>query len=212
MVTAKHVLTLALAAGCASTPHTTPSEMSAADHQEEAAREAAEARALAREEPATGREDASNETASIQTAQTNEHWHAAAAHGAAAKALFAAERTACEGISGADQAANPFQPTDRIVSVTRLLWHSKDAPAGAAIAFRTTAGVDQEKLRRKIQCHGAHAATLGYRGPGLDESPLALKGVSSEIISSSDGLILRIIADDPSTAREIIRRAEALMK
>lgn len=209
MFTLKYVVALAFVAGCASTPHTTVDEMSAAEHQAEAAREAAQARALAQEEPLVGRDDGPT-TTSEQEAEAAYHWHAAAAHGAAAKELIAAESTACAPGS-APERQNPFVPSARVASVTPLRGRSKDAPAGAIIVLRPDRALTEERLLQQVRCQIAHAATLGYEARELGENPLALRNTTADVASADDGTLrVRITSDDPATAREIIRRSEAL--
>jgi hypothetical protein len=209
MFNLEYVPTFVVVLGCASAPHTTPDEMSAADHQAEAAREAAQARELAQEEPLVGRDDGPTPM-SEQEAEAAYHWRAAAAHGAAAKELIAAEDAACAR-SLPPERQNPFVPSARVASVTPLRGRSKDAPAGAIIALRKDPALTEEKLLQQVRCQMAHAATLGYDTRQLGESPLALKNTTADVASADDGTLrVRITSSDPATAREILRRCEAL--
>ena len=198
-------------AACASTPHTTPDEMSAANHRAEAQREASEARALSREEAVVGRDDTSHDTAAWETAEISEHYRAAAAHGAAAETLIADEASVCSSVPASDREASPFSPSERIASVVPLRLRSNQ-PAGAAVTFRPRAGLTEEGLRQQVRCQMARAATRGYESVELGESPLFLRGIRAEVTSAEGAVRVRIVSDDPATAREILRRCEVLAR
>jgi len=196
---------------CASTPHTTPDEMSAANHRAEAQREAAEARALSREEVPVARDDVSQDTASPEAAEIAEHYRAAAAHGTAAETLIADEASVCSSVPASDRETNPFSKSERIASVVPLRFRSSQ-PAGAAVTFTHRADLTEEGLRQQVRCQMARVATRGYESAELGESPLFLRGIRAEVTSSDDAVRVRIVSDDPATAREILRRCEALAR
>jgi len=145
------------------------------------------------------------------------HKEMAAKHRAAAGALAQAESTACSGIDPADRDVSPFYHRDDITSVTpleRTVRQGKQStgiPSGAAIAFRAVPMLTTEWLQHEVNCHLARAAAVGFEMPEMSYCPLMLKGVKADVSSVGDKFVVQVVSDDAETAKEIQKRAQALM-
>jgi hypothetical protein len=140
----------------------------------------------------------------------------AADHRAAAQALRDAEAQACVGVSDDDRDISPFYHREDITSVqpaNRPSPHGKGAPpylTGASVTFRAVPGLTAEWLQRVVNCHIARNNALGNDVPEMPYCPLVPKGVAAKVSSTGDGFVVTIESQDPSSAQEILRRAQAL--
>ncbi len=144
----------------------------------------------------------------------DEHREAAAAHRKASAALRSAEATACAGISIADRDMGPFEHPDEISGVEPFVQNVSGSKGqqprqmGAIVTFRAVPGLTVEWLQRSVDCQIARSAALGYVVPEMPDCPLIPKGVEAHVRSSGTGFKVEIRSDDPTTAREILARAD----
>jgi hypothetical protein len=225
---------LALAA-CASTPGARPSDMSSAAHEQAAAAHEAEAtphatqydpNATATQTSGIGCAKAYNSGKPCWTSATNptqqhlddaqKHRKMAADHRAAAQALRTAEAQSCAGVSDDDRDISPFYHRQEITKVEPAYMAGsggKGTPkmlGGAVVTFRAVEGLTAEGLQRIVDCHIARNNSLGNDVPEMSYCPLEPKGVSATVSTAGDGLAVRIDAKDEKTAKEVLKRAEAL--
>jgi len=137
----------------------------------------------------------------------------AAQHRAAAEVLRQAEAQACVGISERDRDTSPFANRQDIAAVTRYTEWNRNGPrfAGATIEFRAAPGLTAEWLQRRIDCHRARSAVLGFDQPDIGVCPLALKGVTARVRSAGDRFLVEVSAGETSLAPEVLRRSQALL-
>lgn len=216
---------------CASTPGARPHDMSEVQHEA----------AASSEEAAAASHTAEYEPGATQTVEkcgpggracwtsvqnpTEEHRHdaekhrkMAADHRAAAQALRDAENRACAGLSDDDRDTSPFYHREDIASVkphvvdvrigSRQLTKKAN---GADIVFSAVPGLTAEWLQRIVDCHVARASAVGHDMPEMNYCPLVLKNVSAKVSSTGTGFVVAVTSDDPETAKEILRRADALV-
>ena len=144
-----------------------------------------------------------------------QHRRAAADHRAASQALRDADNRACLGISEQQRDESPFDHRDDIASVDRLSSPPQGKGGmrhfeGATVVFRAVPGMTSQWLQRVLDCHLARNAALGHDVPEMPYCPLVPKGARATVTATSDGFAVAIRGDDEATAREILRRAEAL--
>lgn len=222
---------LALCA-CASTPGAQPHQMSAAQH--EAAAATAERQAAAENQgPAPSEDRCSFLGPSGQPAgacwtdvssptreraeRADQFRKAAAEHRAASQALRDAEARACAGLASGDRDVSPFAHREDIAGVEPLyngVMSGKSQYArlqGATITFRAVPGMTAEWLQRIVDCHIARNAALGHDAPEMSFCPLQPNGVSAQVTPAGGGFAVAIKSDDSDAAREVLRRAEALV-
>jgi hypothetical protein len=152
-------------------------------------------------------------------ADAQRHRDLAAQHRAASQALRDAEARACSGLSEADRDTSPFAHRDDIASVEILKresapylgTRSPGLTAGASVTFRATPGMSAEWLQRLVDCHMARAAAAGFEMPEMSYCPLMLKNVRATVTPARGGFAVEIRSDDAETAKEIIKRSEALV-
>lgn len=141
----------------------------------------------------------------------------APAHRAAARALRDAKARACVGIGPANRDVSPFHHREDIARVERFM--SQPSPSaksalpalrGATVVFRAVPGMTAEWLQRVVDCHGARNGALGHAVPVMPYCPLVPKGVTAKVTSTGDGFAVAVQADDPTTAEEVWKRAQAL--
>lgn len=234
------VLVLALAAipglaDCArQTPGANPHDMSAAQHEAMARQEHTEAEShSARYDPNADRTRSGcsgGGRAAVDacwTSTTNptkehlghaeEHRRRAADHRGASQALRDAEARACVGIPVADRDESPFDHREDIASVEPLyspLSGGKNPTRrfeGATVTFRAVPGMTAQWLQRVIDCHLARNAALGHDVPEMAYCPLVPKGVTASATPTQAGFGVAIKSDDMDVAREVLRRAQALV-
>jgi hypothetical protein len=225
------------ATACASTPAgTRPHDMSAEQHDSEAARHAGVARAHDAQydpratstrtdcAPPTAKQAAAVCWTSVQN-PTAEHLRVAEAHRveaarhrAASDALRAAEASACTGIAEQDRDMSPFEHAEDIASVEPLMEDVRSGPKGSVttrttgvvVTFRAVPGLTAEWLQRLIDCHLARNAARGHVAEEMPNCPLVPKGVTARVESTGDGFAVSIRGGDDATAREIAARSERL--
>lgn len=229
------VLFILLASCATRTPGAQPHDMSAASHETTAAHEELAAREEEqRYDPAARQRDQKCRAATnaklgmanepCWTSVTNptaehlkraeEHLARAAEHRAASQALRDAEARACVGVPAADRDASPFDHREDIARVEPLyVKEGGKSPSqslvGAVAVFRAVPGMTAQWLQRVVDCHLARNAALGHDVPEMSYCPLVPKGVSATVTPAQGGLAIEIRSDDPATAKEILRRAEA---
>ncbi len=229
---------LGLTASCASTAGARPHDMSAAQHEREGQAHSAAAVAQAsqydpnatversrcspRGGPRAGGEfdgacwtSASNPTAEHTRAAADQR-RQAAEHRAASAALRDAEARACVGIHPDDRDTSPFEHIEDIERVEPLVESTGPGSTptrrtvGAIIAFRTVSGMTGEWLQRVVDCHIARNDTLGHLGNHMPNCPLVPHGAQAHVTSTRSGIAVAIRSDNPTTASEILARAERL--
>jgi hypothetical protein len=228
----KHLLATILLAACTSTaPGARPHDMSSAQHEREANREADAAdRDASKYDPnarvviqGCGPYDAvcwrskRNPTAEFRT-KAEEQRRAAAEHRAASAALREAEAKACVGVDAEDRDISPFERSEdiaRVEPLTEQRWTGKGrAPdtviVGARVVFLAVPGLTAEKLQREVDCHLARASVLGHNLPEMPDCPLVPNGAKARVLSTAQGLAVEVRADDQAAATDIVARAERL--
>jgi hypothetical protein len=226
---------LSIFTGCASsTPGAQPHDMSAAHHEAMAASETTAASvhggqyepgATVRTERCASRTggydggcwtSVSNPT-SEHVDEARKHQKMAADHRAASQALRDAETQACVGLSEPDRDMSPFEHCEDIASVDPLNTVSASGKAssskmiGATVVFRALPGMTAPWLQRVIDCHVARNAALGHDVPEMPYCPLVPKNVSAHVAETNAGLAVAVRSDDSDSAREVLRRAQALV-
>ena len=213
---------------CASTPGAHPQDMSAAQHEQAATAHEAEAAPHGAQynpsaEKTTSRCDGKHPCWTSTSNPTEQHLSdekkhqkMAADHRAAALSLRNAEAQDCVGISNDDRDMSPFYHREDITSVQPANAPSrrgKGDPAhltGAVVTFRAVPGLTAEWLQRIVECHIARNNALGNDLPEMPYCPLVPKGITAKVSSTGDGFAVTIESEDPSTAQEVLRRAQAL--
>jgi hypothetical protein len=145
------------------------------------------------------------------------HRELAAQHRAASAALAQAEASACVGIDDEDRDMSPFYHREDISSVKPLEVYGPGSgkqrtikTTGATIVFRAVPGLTAEWLQREVDCHIARASSMGHNMTEMSYCPLMLKGVTAKVSSAGNGFAVEVSSDDSATAKEILRRAQAL--
>lgn len=187
---------------CAASPGTRPDHNSLLGHEE-----------AARQHEAAAQELVLHPTQDV-IKQWKSHMKLAARHHAAAQQLQAAEEHACAGLSQAERQLSPFGAAADIEGVDTLYegfaLRSGGAPeVGAAVRLRPSARLTPQALQRRLECHLARHATLGYPMPHMADCPL-MKGAIASVSTPAGGLAVAIRSEDRDTAAEIVRRAETL--
>lgn len=148
-----------------------------------------------------------------------EHRRHAADHRAGSAALRAAEGRACVGIDADDRDISPFEHTEDIAGVAPLKIPNpnsvgklpNEALVGATVTFRAVPGMTAEWLQRVVDCHLARNASLGHVVPEMPNCPLVPNGATATVASTGSGFAVSIRSNDPSTAKEILARAQRLV-
>jgi len=162
------------ATGCASTSEATPESMSAKSHEEVAAQQAQKADEASKSRYAEvlagsdfafqGTEFDPSDTNNIQAQKHRKH---AEAHMAAAAELREAEEEACASVAPESRSwcplLGPIEATE-------------DTSDGVRILIKESTNV--EEMVARVQCHIAHANTVGRKG--MDRCPLYVEGVEVE--------------------------------
>jgi hypothetical protein len=71
-------------------------------------------------------------------------------------------------------------------------------------------GVRARRAQRIVDCHIARNNSLGNNMPEMAYCPLVPKGVSAKVSSTGNGFAVTIQSNDPASAQEVLRRAQAL--
>jgi len=195
-------------------------ERAATTHEKEAQSHQAAYRPDAEPRPSECYSDAvcwaSNPTAEHR-ADAEKHRKMAADHRAASAELRAAEMRSCTGVAVADRDASPFGRRDDITEVTAATMKTPDwgntqpsTLVGATITFRAVPGLTAEWLQRIVDCHLARNNSVANDMPEMSDCPLAPKGVTATVRSAGAGFAVTVESNDPATAKEVLRRAQAL--
>jgi hypothetical protein len=88
--------------------------------------------------------------------------------------------------------------------------HARDQLVGAVVTFRAISGLTAEWLQRIVDCHVARNSAVSNDMPEMSDCPLVPKGISAKVSSSAEGFAVTIESQDPSTAKEVLRRAQSL--
>ncbi len=214
---------------CGGNQGTQPHDMSQAQHEQAAQQEEQVAGGhgeqhdpSATEETKTcGGRGACWTSSSNPTAQHKEdaakHRELAAQHRAASADLAQAEAKACVGIDDDDRDMSPFYHREDISSVTPLQTYAGGTGKqrvvkanGATVVFRALPGLTAEWLQREVDCHIARASSMGHNMSEMSYCPLMLKGVTAKVSSTGSGFAVEVSSEDSTTAKEILRRAQAL--
>lgn len=223
-----------LGSACATSSDTRPHAMSASAHEDAAAehaRAAATHDAAAVPPAVEERGGCTARRLGVQICWTStrvhqdehavmaeEHRRIAAEHRAASAVLRQAEATACRDVSPEDRDMSPFAQTEDLDAVGPLYETSTVAKSpsqllvGASILFRPVPGLTRDRLQRIVDCHLARNAALGHQDVGMPDCPLVPAGVRATVVPDGDALLVNIRADDPTTAAEVLARAERLLQ
>ncbi|HEX8791639.1 MAG TPA: hypothetical protein VF765_11865 [Polyangiaceae bacterium] len=139
---------------------------------------------------------------------------AAAEHRRTSAALVAAEARACVGVSEADMAESPFAHRADIVAVDVIEGSGSDGavrPLGARVRFHEVGHLTAAALQHLVDCHIARDDALGHDVPEMGYCPLVPRGATATVEVIPHGYIVEIRSNDPAGAREIARRATALL-
>lgn len=217
--------------GCASTPGARPHDMSEAQHQAAASNEEVAAASHGEEYDPAAKQTVEkcgpgkracwtsieNPTAEHQR-DAEKHRKMAADHRAAAQALRDAENQSCAGLSDEDRDMSPFYHREDIAEVKPHVAEVRvgnrqptKKTTGADVVFKAVPGLTAEWLQRIVDCHIARASAVGHNMPEMDYCPLVLKNVTAQVSSTGTGFAVAVTSDNPETAKEIIRRADALV-
>ena len=146
------------------------------------------------------------------------HKKMAADHRAGAQALAGAEAQSCAGLPDEDRDMSPFYHREDIAEVkehvdeVRVGTRNKEKKTtGADIVFRAVPGLTAEWLQRIVDCHLARASAVGHEMPEMSYCPLVLKNVKATVTSTGTGFSVAVTSEDPNTAKEIVKRANALV-
>jgi len=218
------------ALACGGNQGTQPHDMSQAQHEQAAQQEdqASEGHAT-QHDPTAAAETTrctpkgvcwtsrSNPTAQ-HSADAAKHRELAAQHRAGSAALAQAEAKACVGIDEEDRDISPFYHREDISSVKPLDVQGTGTgkqrtvkTMGASIVFRAVPGLTAEWLQREMDCHMARAASMGHSMSEMSYCPAMLKGVTAKVSSTGDGFAVEVSSEDSETAKEVLRRAQALV-
>jgi hypothetical protein len=121
------------------------------------------------------------------------------------------------GISDMDRDISPFDHREDITNVTPYVVtptgtkNPVPSTRGAVVTFRAVQGMNAEWLQRIVDCHLARNAALGFEVPEMPYCPLAVKGARAKVASTGNGFAVTVESDDPVAAKEILRRAQALV-
>ncbi len=212
---------------CASTPGARPSDMSAAQHEQAAGAAEAQAAGHAAQytpgarstvpecDPYGGCWTSKSNPTKQHLEDAEKYRKMAADHRAASQSLRDAEARACVGVSDADRDISPFYHREDITSVqpaSNSLYGKQrgDVIDGAVVTFRAVPGLTAEWLQRVVDCHLARNNALGNDVPEMPYCPLVPKGITAKVESTGNGFAVRIESQDPNTAQEVLRRAQAL--
>lgn len=128
-------------------------------------------------------------------------------HRAASTALRDAEAIACGDVRK-DRDESPFLHLDEILAVEPL--QEDGRPTGAAVLFRGAPGRDAETFRKIASCHAARNAMLGHRAES-SWCPLDVPEIQVDSAERQDGIVLLIRSAEIERAKEIVRRAKAVL-
>jgi hypothetical protein len=79
---------------------------------------------------------------------------------------------------------------------------------GARIHLRPIAALSRESIARSLECHESRFLAGGTAPPTDDPYSLAGQWLDIDVDSEKDGFVVRVQADDPSTARVVLERAK----
>ena len=117
-----------------------------------------------------------------------------------------------------DPRISPFSYREHIESVAALKLTKSNGKrtttrlVGAVVKFRALPGLTTEWLQRLINEHRAMMASMPDSDAVMTDCPLVLSGVSARVTSAGDGFAVSLKSNDKNTAREVLRRAQALVK
>lgn len=147
--------------------------------------------------------------------RATEQRQAAAEHRRVSATLRDAETRACGGIAEADIADSPFAHKADIVQVEVIQGSFADGtvrPVGARVRFHQIEHLSGAALQHLIDCHIARNDAMGHDVPEMSYCPLVPRGAWATVEVIPHGYIVEIRSDDAAGAREIARRATALMQ
>lgn len=144
-----------------------------------------------------------------------DHAARAAEHRAVARRLRDEEASACAGLTEGTEGVSPFSgfTVERVERVEES-WARAPAPGralpttlkGAEITVRSS--LEFEAANRRLACSVARAAARGDDGT----NPVGVGRVTVRIRPLADRLFqIRVRTEDEASAREVLRRAEALV-
>lgn len=216
--------------GCAGTPGARPHDMSEAAHENAAESHETMAAGHSEQYKPEATETKKQCTPAERicwTSQQNpsaehkddaeKHRKMAADHRAAAQALRDAEASSCAGIPDEDRDMSPFNHRDDISEVkphvvdVRVNRQTVKKTTGADVVFKAVPGMTAEWLQRIVDCHLARASAAGHDMPEMTYCPLVLKDVTAKVSSTGNGFAVEMSSENADTAKEILRRSEALV-
>jgi hypothetical protein len=211
-------LATVVASGCA-TAGTRPHDMPAAQHESVAKTADAEAAAhAARFDPMKARMVATRAgpTEVNPTAEHRYHAHRlralAAEHHAAAQALRDEEARSCAGLADGDSELTPFFRPGDVERVEALYTPNGRTGVlrGASITYRPTLGLAADAIQRRLECHLARNAALGFDAPEMAYCPLASRGVRASVRESDGRVVVDMSTRNTAVADAVLARAKLL--
>jgi hypothetical protein len=149
--------------------------------------------------------------------EAEKHRKMAVDHRAAAQTLRDAETRSCGGVSEYDRDISPFYHRDDIADVqpsykasARGKAGAPDVLLGATVTVRAVPGLTAEWLQKIVDCHVARNNVMGNDLPEMNYCPLNVKGITTKVTSAGSGFAVTIESPNGDTAKEILRRAQAL--
>jgi hypothetical protein len=213
---------LVVCAGCASTPpgrHPSASQYDALAAQDDrAAKEDLTGAVVARRNGICGTApNATTDTGWSKCATSDEAaWlfeaqrarDEADAFRARAQSMRAAEKRACAGLGDLDRQVSPMAHTRQIVRVDRL--DAQGRLIGARVTFAKVPGLTRDRLQQLVDCHVAIADEMGHDDRAQTFDPLSAPDASAGVRESDAGFEVTVVTSNPTSASEILRRAQAL--
>ena len=129
-------------------------------------------------------------------------------HRAASQALRDAQARACNGVPESDRDDTPFAHVEDITTVAPISDGSR--LLGAKVGFRHVDGVTVQAFQEIVDCNVAEANALGHQVTEDAFDPLNLPGVKATVTAAGDGYEVSVVSDDAESAKEVLRRAQAL--
>ena len=138
---------------------------------------------------------------------------AASEHRAAAAELRRAEEIACSDVPSELRAQNPFKRPGEVLAVAPIADRSETgkaaSPRGGVVLALQKMDTDPSALERRLNCQAAMAAT--EKQPDLANSPAAVPDAKSSVWEDNGQLMVEISSTDQTAAKEIGKRARALI-
>jgi hypothetical protein len=137
----------------------------------------------------------------------------AAEHRAAAAELRRNEEVACSDVPPDLRVQNPFNRAGEVLAVAPIANRSETGKAsadrGGVVLALQSMDADPRALEQRLNCQAAMAATETQ--PELANSPAAVRDARSSVWEDNGRLMVEISSTDQAAAKEIGKRARALI-